>query len=51
MDRSPAESGENIMPRKTYTEPKLTEYGSVAKITQALAKSVVSDSGSNSMHP
>jgi len=37
--------------KKTYSSPKLLEYGCVAKLTQGGASSTLSDSGSNMMMP
>jgi hypothetical protein len=51
MDRTSAEPDGNTAPKRIYAEPKLTEYGSVAKLTESHAISTVSDVGSNAMHP
>jgi hypothetical protein len=36
--------------KKVYVAPKLTEYGSVAKLTESTNTSTLSDSGTNHMH-
>ena len=37
--------------KRTYSSPKLLEYGCVAKLTQGGTSSALSDSGSNMMMP
>jgi len=44
-------SRQELAPKKVYESPRLTEYGSVAKLTRHNAASPTSDSGSNGMSP
>jgi hypothetical protein len=46
-DRS---QGEQLVSKKAYSPPKLTEYGSVAKLTEG-APGTGSDFGSTQPHP
>lgn len=50
MDEKSVKSDGEIAVKKEYTAPGLTEYGSVAKLTEGGPASVRSDSGTNHMH-
>ena len=50
MDSDDKSQSELLVRQKSYEPPQLTEYGSVAKLTEMNVASVRSDAGNNSMH-